>query len=258
MLSLASIAAESARAAAHAAKRNLQPYVPTLQEAQHLATLPFPEFGEFEPDGWAQVEVLFCDSSGFGEDDEPALSVEQLKAYVLEHAPEGYGYALGDIGQFQVNVKVYRRTTLGDFVEEPPVPHHASPNVHSWSATYWNNPLPPKIVAIVQLLGPKIVVEQALNVASTAGNIDPNVATWAFTLAIDVAIAVRDEGEAGWRREMFAPVTVPEYISTTRESTGEEAPIVRAGDVIASLNLWPSLFSVIVAACGEPPKVEGI
>lgn len=56
------------------------------------------------PDGWKLVDDLFVDSSGYGG---PALSVDQMKSeMVLDR-----GYAINDIGQFQLHVGVYRRVS---------------------------------------------------------------------------------------------------------------------------------------------------
>lgn len=54
------------------------------------------------PNGWELVDDLFVDSSGFGG---PALSVEQMKSQMVLDR----GYAVNDIGQFQLHVGVYRR-----------------------------------------------------------------------------------------------------------------------------------------------------
>lgn len=45
------------------------------------------------------------DTSGVGEDDEPALSSRQL----VEKLRSGYGYALTELGQFQGYVQEYRK-----------------------------------------------------------------------------------------------------------------------------------------------------
>jgi hypothetical protein len=73
-------------------------------------TIPF--LGTHVPKGWEQTEQSwFCDSSGFGRDDEPALSLprfkEELKVYFREN-PD-HGIAITQQGQFQVYVHAYRR-----------------------------------------------------------------------------------------------------------------------------------------------------
>lgn len=51
---------------------------------------------------------VWTDSSGFGQRGEAALTVQELREYCTEHLTDNYSYALGDIGQFQVNVNVFR------------------------------------------------------------------------------------------------------------------------------------------------------
>lgn len=62
------------------------------------------------PEGFEEVETLFCDSSGFGRPSEPALTKEQAirrtEELIEEHGTLYSG--LTGIGQFQVYVTVYR------------------------------------------------------------------------------------------------------------------------------------------------------
>ncbi|HDY89155.1 MAG TPA: hypothetical protein ENH82_13700 [bacterium] len=50
-------------------------------------------------------DQLFVDHSGFGANDEPALTADQF----LEKVKEGFGYAIVEQGQFQLYVGVYKR-----------------------------------------------------------------------------------------------------------------------------------------------------
>jgi hypothetical protein len=81
----------------------------------------FPNFGSYVPRGWTLHDQLFCDSSGLGAPDEPALTQEQLKAKILEDVANGnaYGYAITECGQFQL--------FLGRFVEEKTKAKSAAP-----------------------------------------------------------------------------------------------------------------------------------
>lgn len=58
---------------------------------------------------WKLIETLLVDNSGFGQDDEPALTIEQFYKEILA----GRGYGVIDAGQFQVQVGVFER---GKFV----------------------------------------------------------------------------------------------------------------------------------------------
>ena len=111
MMSLEAIRSMSQDAARNAAKRN---QVPFTVEAEDIADLkqshrmPFPFLGDYVPKGWERTarEPMFVDSSGFGQDDEPAMSVNQF----LDSLIPGMGYAVIQTGQFQVYVAEYQRT----------------------------------------------------------------------------------------------------------------------------------------------------
>jgi len=116
MMSPATIRALSDEAARKAARAKKQPYVffdddeVTRVFAQE-GRAPIPFIGSYKPKGWSKVEELFCDSSGLGRDDEPALSFQQFEAKVREYlAKDGvYGFAVTEAEQFQVYVGVYRK-----------------------------------------------------------------------------------------------------------------------------------------------------
>ena len=62
-------------------------------------------------DEWEEAgESWFVDSSGFGQEDEPALTVEQfqrkLREYVRENPEHGFG--ISGVGQCQLYVSAYR------------------------------------------------------------------------------------------------------------------------------------------------------
>lgn len=70
------------------------------------AGIPF--IGDYRDPEWAVVpdhEALFVDTSGFGNDSEPALSQSQF----LAKLEAGYGYALIEHGQFQGYVQKFYR-----------------------------------------------------------------------------------------------------------------------------------------------------
>ncbi len=67
---------------------------------------PFPNIGTYDPPGFtAEGDALFVDSSGFGADDEPALSLSQM----LDELRPGFGYAIVCEGQFQIYIQSFRR-----------------------------------------------------------------------------------------------------------------------------------------------------
>jgi hypothetical protein len=78
---------------------------------EHLRHIP--NFGEYRPDGWKLWDTYFVDSSGFGGEDEPAMTYSQfinvVKANTKAVGP-GLGYAFIEVGQFQV--------VIGEFVKE--------------------------------------------------------------------------------------------------------------------------------------------
>ncbi len=112
MFSPSTIRNLSDRAARDAARKHKTPYVPfNRAEIEAAVRFPFPFIGSFRPKGWKLVDTWFCDSSGFGSDDEPALSVRQLKTKLIEHVEctKQYGYAIVEAGQFQVHIGVFEK-----------------------------------------------------------------------------------------------------------------------------------------------------
>lgn len=114
MMSLEAIRELSDEAAERAAKEGLVPYVlespAEVERFLQRGSFPFPFLGGYVPEGWSETEQSwFCDSSGYGRSDEPALSVNQfchaLRSYAQEHPT--HGYAITQTGQFQVYVSAY-------------------------------------------------------------------------------------------------------------------------------------------------------
>jgi hypothetical protein len=100
MMGLAEIIRLNNKACEKAKKAKLLPYVIKEGDREKFPPFPFPDFGDYRPKGWELVGEYFVDSSGFGMDDEPALSVNQF----LKKLKIGYGYALIEQGEFQVFV----------------------------------------------------------------------------------------------------------------------------------------------------------
>lgn len=65
-----------------------------------------------ELQGYELIEELFTDSSGFGHDDEPALSVNQFESRVQELLQEHGKLTakITNVGMFQVYVGLFKRT----------------------------------------------------------------------------------------------------------------------------------------------------
>jgi hypothetical protein len=125
-MSYAQIIELNDEATKRACQERLEPYA--LDEIglkmlrERFTGFPFPMLGDHVAEGWERVDVLeegfdaratagdpyrgfFVDKSGFGGDDEPAMSVAEL----LDALKPGYGYGLCNEGQFQITVAVYRR-----------------------------------------------------------------------------------------------------------------------------------------------------
>jgi len=109
------IQAESDEAAKEAARENMESYVPfDLKEIENYPPFRFPTLGNYIPKGWNKVDELFCDASGFGSDNEPALSPDQLrkKLLSLETTGKQYGYGITRIGQFQLYLGVFEKRPI--------------------------------------------------------------------------------------------------------------------------------------------------
>ncbi len=120
MISIAYIQELSDQEARRAAREKREPYVLfDAAEIDRLPPFPFPELGSHVPRGWRLVERVFCDSTGFGYEHEPALTIEAFKRKlrVLEARAEAegrtLGYAIVEHGQFQHYVGVFERTQKG-------------------------------------------------------------------------------------------------------------------------------------------------
>jgi len=67
-----------------------------------------PNFGDYRATryGWKMTKVYFVDSSGFGAEDEPALTFPQF----VRQAKVGKGYAIIETGQFQVRIGEFTKS----------------------------------------------------------------------------------------------------------------------------------------------------
>jgi hypothetical protein len=115
MMSLSAIQQVSRDAAIRAARDNR---IPFTVEDQDIAIwkarfkagnlkFPFPFLGAYVPHGWRRTDrkPLFVDSSGFGREDELALTVTAT----IEALIPGKAYAIIESGQFQLHLAEYER-----------------------------------------------------------------------------------------------------------------------------------------------------
>jgi hypothetical protein len=63
--------------------------------------LPFPWIGDRKPRGFKHSRELFVDSSGFGDEREPAMTAHRM---IMQELKVGCAYSISDQGQFQVYV----------------------------------------------------------------------------------------------------------------------------------------------------------
>ena len=114
MMSLEAIRAASAKAANKARAGKRTPL--TIFDENHIEDIfKIPDIGSYSPPGWKLVDTSFCDHSGVGRPDEPALTRDQLKKTIREHVESGnkYGYAIIEVGQFQLRIGVFEEEKRG-------------------------------------------------------------------------------------------------------------------------------------------------
>ena len=103
MMSLESIKRLSCEAGERAAEMNREPLIAFCDKDE--AVFKCPNLGDYVPDGWKLIDRLFVDNSGFGAQNEPALTAEQF----IEKVKEGLGYAIIEEGQFQLYIGVFKK-----------------------------------------------------------------------------------------------------------------------------------------------------
>lgn len=90
-------------------KEDLDDWIARM-EMGRTPKMPFPNIGDMDPDGWERVgDSMFVDSTGMSADGEMAahgcMSVEQMLAAM----EPGFGYAIIEVGQFQLHVGKFRK-----------------------------------------------------------------------------------------------------------------------------------------------------
>ena len=107
------VVVESQENAMALARKNKTPYVITHEDELRCENkLPFPFIGMRTPIGWKRIDKWFCDHSGWGAPDEPALTVEALTDRIRERIRAGklYGYGIISTGQFQLWLGVFEKS----------------------------------------------------------------------------------------------------------------------------------------------------
>ena len=103
MMGLETIKAMNDEATREARREKASPYIAVQDGDEGIKKAP--RLGYFVPSGWEFVQEFFVDSSGFGAKGEPALTFGEL----LEQVKEGYGYGIGECGQFQLYIREYKK-----------------------------------------------------------------------------------------------------------------------------------------------------
>lgn len=107
MMSPSTIRKRNQEAKKKASRQNKEPYVIYNKEAiDDFDQFPFPDLGDYRPEGWELVDRYFVDATGFGDAREPAKSMKQFKRTLKSDMDEDetYGYAVIEAGEFQVYV----------------------------------------------------------------------------------------------------------------------------------------------------------
>ena len=106
MMSPSSIRQAEREAEKKAKASDIVPYqIKWKSQINKMPPFPFPFIGKYVPEGWEKTDEFFVDSSGFGQDDELALSIDQFK----KKMKIGRAYAITSAGQFQVYVGEYKQ-----------------------------------------------------------------------------------------------------------------------------------------------------
>ncbi len=93
--------------------RGRQPYI--AKTDKDPGVFKCPNFGDYRPANYKLTKTHFVDNSGFGADNEPALTAKQF----LEKVKAGFGYAVVEAGQFQVYVGEFVQTNISDKKNSP-------------------------------------------------------------------------------------------------------------------------------------------
>jgi len=106
------------RIALEAAEEDQRPMTMTEQELIRRP-FPIPVIGYMDAsDNFQEIAEFFVDASGFGEEDEPALTHDQFenkaRKLIESRSPVSVYWAVTEVGQFQVYVTAYVKEVRGD------------------------------------------------------------------------------------------------------------------------------------------------
>jgi len=113
MFSLQTINAMADRAAVKARRNKRAPYVAKCDGDDGVFKMP--NFGTYRNPRWELIQEFFVDSSGFGSDYEPALTVKRF----LSKVRTGQGYAVIEQGQFQVVIGEFKKSAVKNKTKKP-------------------------------------------------------------------------------------------------------------------------------------------
>ena len=89
-----------------ARNNHARPYI-ALEDGDE-GVFKMPDLGCYKPDGWETSNKYFVDSSGFGAENEPALTIKHFLTLVKK----GRGYSIASAGQFQVHINEFTREAV--------------------------------------------------------------------------------------------------------------------------------------------------
>jgi hypothetical protein len=106
MMSLEVIEELAHEAGVVAAEEERTPFVVWPEDIERMPPFPFPNLGDYVPEGWELVEEYFCDMTGYDACG-PAMSVNGLLREIKRVSEKNgykFGYAVTRTGQFQCYV----------------------------------------------------------------------------------------------------------------------------------------------------------
>jgi len=111
MLSSSQIVQFANESAERAKRRNLKPYLVRDINFEKIPPFPFPDLGSYIPEGWQLINYFTCDSTGWGYESEPALTVNGLIKKLQEFKKDTsttWGVGIIESGEFQVVVGFFK------------------------------------------------------------------------------------------------------------------------------------------------------
>jgi hypothetical protein len=114
MMSISEIRDYHREAAGKASQEKMVPLMIWPEDVGNIDTLgSIPVLGDHVPEGWEELLSLedgrpvrhFVDSSGFGDEEEPAETIQHF----ADNLKPGTAYALVEVGQFQVYVGEFKK-----------------------------------------------------------------------------------------------------------------------------------------------------